>query len=294
MDEPVEREDDDPEAAFAALGHEARLSVVRALGTMPGLQFDDGMRFAELRRAVGMADAGNFSYHLEKLRGRFLRKDGERYRLTDAGRRVAEVLADGTLDGDDPAREGPVDVACPLCGERLVASYERGLLRLDCAEHGQLFGTTLPAGAVADRDLDAVVEHAWRDTLAELERVATGACPHCWGTVAGTLPADDPPEPLDEEADGVWAGFDCDRCGGTFRLPPGVVALTDPRVQAFRRDHGEEGPLPERSLSDPREATVASTDPVRVSVATTRGGERLRAVLDGDATVVEVERTAAD
>ncbi|WP_449404315.1 DUF7347 domain-containing protein [Halalkalicoccus subterraneus] len=43
------------------------------------------MGFADLRRRVGVEDSGRFRYHLKQLRGDFVEKANDGYRLTYAG-----------------------------------------------------------------------------------------------------------------------------------------------------------------------------------------------------------------
>ncbi|PSQ07990.1 transcriptional regulator, partial [Halobacteriales archaeon QS_5_68_33] len=72
-----------PDEAFAALGNEARLEILRTLGASDG-----PLTYAELYERVEYDDPSNFSYHLNKLAGHFVRKTDRGYGLWDAGRRV--------------------------------------------------------------------------------------------------------------------------------------------------------------------------------------------------------------
>lgn len=63
-----------PEDAFAVLGDETRLNVVRVLWSAGAShEYDDvddtasTMPYSELRRRVGVEDDGRFNYHLSKL-----------------------------------------------------------------------------------------------------------------------------------------------------------------------------------------------------------------------------------
>jgi DNA-binding transcriptional ArsR family regulator len=78
---------ENPTEAFALLSNETRVDVLRALADT-----EEALRFAQLRRRVGLRDGGVFTYHLEKLRGTFVEKRGDRYRLTTEGERVATLL----------------------------------------------------------------------------------------------------------------------------------------------------------------------------------------------------------
>jgi hypothetical protein len=80
-EDPVNVEIQSPAAVFEALASETRIEILEALGDPPG----ETMSFAELYEAISIDDSGNFSYHLNKLLGTFVRKEGEEYLLSHAG-----------------------------------------------------------------------------------------------------------------------------------------------------------------------------------------------------------------
>jgi hypothetical protein len=53
-----------PSEAFALFADETRVAIVEALAERTTAEGTDGLSFAELRRAVGVRDAGQFNYHL--------------------------------------------------------------------------------------------------------------------------------------------------------------------------------------------------------------------------------------
>ena len=81
-----------PDEAFSVLGDQARLGILRALATADG-----PLAYVELYDAVEYDDSSNFSYHLDKLVGHFVRKTDDGYRLYDAGRRVVEAVVSGAV-----------------------------------------------------------------------------------------------------------------------------------------------------------------------------------------------------
>ncbi|MCH7660071.1 MAG: helix-turn-helix transcriptional regulator [Euryarchaeota archaeon] len=76
-----------PEEAFALLGNETRVAIIRELGTA-----DDPRSFSDLHAAVGVRDSGGFNYHLQKLVGSFVRRTDEGYELSGAGERIHESV----------------------------------------------------------------------------------------------------------------------------------------------------------------------------------------------------------
>jgi hypothetical protein len=279
-------------AAFALLGNETRLAIVEELAVdgYQGLEPTDGRSFADLRRAVGVDDAGRFNYHLGELLGTFVRKVGEGYALTNAGWTVAGIVAAEEVGGGDVRREEPLDTPCPW-GDTLVGTYEEGLFRVECSEHGVLFATRLPTGVVRERSLDEVLTIACDDMQADIDRAVSGVCPHCRGDIAVSLTTGTTVQETGIEA--PVARCDCGDCGLRFEVPPGVVVVSHPAVVSFYYDHGVDlrtRTYPELPFLDATAPTVVATDPTRVRIDVEHDGDTLRIVLDGDARVVEAER----
>jgi DNA-binding transcriptional ArsR family regulator len=78
-------------AVFDLLSDETRVRIVAELDSARRAG-EDGLRFSTLRERVGARDSGRFNYHLKKLRGDLVQKDGERYILTPTGATMAETL----------------------------------------------------------------------------------------------------------------------------------------------------------------------------------------------------------
>lgn len=87
------------EDAFQALASDVRLAVLLAL-----LRADHAPTFSELQSAADSDSSAGFAYHLRQLDGRFVRKVGEGYELTQAGRRAAEAVLAGTFTDDSESR----------------------------------------------------------------------------------------------------------------------------------------------------------------------------------------------
>jgi DNA-binding transcriptional ArsR family regulator len=100
----------EPSDALDVLSDETRVRIIRTLA-----EADEPLAFAELRRAVGVDDAGRFNYHLSLVCEHFVRERESGYELAPAGARLvtaADVdLADET---SDPLADEDV---CPVCGE---------------------------------------------------------------------------------------------------------------------------------------------------------------------------------
>lgn len=118
---------DGPSDALAVLAEETRIRILRALAEAEG-----PMAFSELRRAVGVEDAGRFNYHLSRVCEHFVRETESGYELDGAGARlvtaadvdVAARKPDAGTDNGAGASAGAADAVesdagepCPVCGE---------------------------------------------------------------------------------------------------------------------------------------------------------------------------------
>lgn len=292
---------DDPEQAalFDVLGDETRVAIVRALADVrrDGWQWA-GLTFAELRRAVGMEDTGNFSYHLEKVQGSLVVKDGDEYKLLNQGLRLAGAMEAGSYTPTGTSKRGTLDEPCPHvgCDHDLAVRYDDQYFRTLCPEHGNFHGTSLPPAVVEHNDVVDLVAIARADTLSRIRRARDGVCPHCWGPMEATIPATDVTlHESDDELppDVVIVEFGCDRCGLTFSTPPGACVLDHPAVVSLYHEHGRDlRTVPLTALRSLRatNAVVESEAPVRVRVPVKCEDDRLDVWLDGDVKVIEYER----
>ncbi|WP_436927806.1 winged helix-turn-helix domain-containing protein [Halosimplex amylolyticum] len=73
---------------FTLLSDETRVRILAALADADR----EAVCFSDLRGRVGMADSGQFNYHLDRLRGDLVAKTDDGYALTEAGRAVARLL----------------------------------------------------------------------------------------------------------------------------------------------------------------------------------------------------------
>lgn len=286
------RADEDATAPFALLGNETRMAAVRALADRQRDHPDDPhLGFADLRRAAGVPDSGNFNYHLDRLVGRFVAHEAAGYRLTYAGVEVAAAVAAGAYDAPEDRGPEPVDAACPLCDRDLAARYEDGVLAVTCEAGHRVPADGLPAGVVADRSLREAAGLLDRRTRRHVRAVLAGDCPLCSGPVslAGErLSGDQPPVPV------LYSGT-CERCGMPYDLTAGAAVVEHPAVTAFHWEHGVD-PRERRYWEFPfvtgENTAVASSEPLRVTVdVSLEGAETLVLTLDDEAAVRDATRT---
>jgi len=100
-----------PDDAFAVLGNETRMEILRALGAADG-----PLAFSTLRERVGVRDSGQFTYHLDELTGHFVERSDEGYRLRRAGERVIEAVLSGAVT-EAPEREPTLEESVECCDD---------------------------------------------------------------------------------------------------------------------------------------------------------------------------------
>lgn len=290
-----------PTVVFDLLRDETRLAIVRELARARQANWQwEGLSFADLRRAVGAEDAGNFSYHLQKLRGPLVVADGDEYVLRNLGLRLVGAI-EASRHGDDECRTDATGYDCPIpdCDRALAVTYTDQYLRIHCPDHDTITqGTMLPPGVAESMTTEELVDVAVVENRQDVERARFGVCPHCWGPMQASVPAETvslPAEFDDVVGEGsVFAGFECDRCEMSFDVPAGACVADHPAVVAlYHRDGVDLRTRPWVTLPfvNPRRPVVESRDPTRVRVDVERGGESLSLWLDDAAEVVEYELT---
>jgi DNA-binding transcriptional ArsR family regulator len=281
----MENGDVEVPAGFRLVADETRAAILYALAErMREHPEDPALGFSDLRRAVGVRDSGNFNYHLDKLRGRFVEKTPDGYALTHPGSAVVAALVGGAYDDADALGPEPYGEPCPLCGDDLVVTYEDGLVTLQCEgddHHGVAYN--LPPHAVDADDLPAAADLMARRAHAETGLLADGRCPMCFGEVALSsveLPDEALPPGLDAA---------CRRCGMHYALTVGHVALHHPEVAAFLADDGDPRRSPTAQLRLGLGADAEQVGEGRYRVAVEREGETLAVTVDDDGAVLDVD-----
>ena len=287
--EPEDGVETPPEKAFAAVGDETRIEILRALAQ----DLNDPVSFSELRDRVGVRDSGQFNYHLGKLQGRFVRKTDEGYTTTYAGRHLYGAILAGTYTESGAIEPIELDDSCPMCGEPVAVRYEEERVHISCTECDEFRNEfSMPPGVVDGRDRDALPETFDRWLRLNVDRIVSGFCAACEGP---TTPS------FDRIDDELAVVYECERCGDHLQADPAGVVLSHPAVVSFYYDHGIDvrreplwrllGP----NYGELKDLTrVVEEDPLRVRISFERDGDRLDLVLDETAEVVEVDRTTVD
>ena len=304
-----------PEEAFAVLGEETRLEILRALGDAEG-----PLSFSDLFDRVEYDDSSNFTYHLEKLVGHFVRKTDCGYELRQPGARVVEAVLSGVIDETPTIEPTRIDHECLLCGAPAVVHYREDVVGLYCtecdgmyghpdpddptvpdelADCGDLGGYPLPPSGLQGRTPTDAFEAAETWEMSQVLSWGSGVCPRCTAPMEREVR-------VCEDHDGT--ADRCSRCGRRYavlvdgsctncpRKTTGLAAhylLPNTEFLSFLTSNGVNpvSPMPEfyRVLID-HEEHVVSTDPLDVRLTFTVGDESITFAVDEDLSITDATR----
>ncbi|MXR50615.1 hypothetical protein GRX03_03190 [Halovenus sp. WSH3] len=300
-----------PDEAFARLGNETRVEILRCLG-----EAGRPLQFSELHARTDVQDSGQFNYHLRKLVGQFVHKTEEGYMLSRMGRRVVEAVLSGAVTDTPSLERTQVDEPCEYCGAPIEVTWTEGSVRMFCtecpgqfgrafdggtgtdAEVGYLGRLPLPAAGVQDRTPAELLHAARIAGTLEVYALSAGVCPRCSGTVERDISVC-----KDHDVDGglcencqsrhaVGVSFQCTNCIYKAGGGPGLGVITDTALLAFLIDHGY-NPIAGESMTEVNrvhqkyDEEIISLDPLRVELTFHLDDDSLSLTLDEQLRVLE-------
>lgn len=273
----------DAREAFALLGHELRLDILLALLSEWEAVYTEPTGYADLMAAVGIEDSGRFNYHLQQLRGVYVRKvEGGYVPTASATALYRAVLAHRpTDDADvDPA----IDADCPVCGSSLTLAYERGFVSLECGSCEEWPGITypFPRNGFEGRDGEDVLRALSDRIRNHLELARQDQCPACAGSTTADLRLSD------AGSDDHYVELACDTCSFAAGIGPLPAVRGDDRVGAALREAGVDPTTHDWRLPETT-ARVESREPPLLAVEIEAAS--VMVVIDGSLGVREIRST---
>jgi hypothetical protein len=186
------------EEAFALLGHEIRLDILRAFFQMyepmdpesfPEVRDQRSLSYGELMAKVEMEDSGKFNYHLDQLRGVYIEQvDGE-YVPTASAIALYEAMV-ANRPTETVSTDFSIDESCPNCESKLRGEYQQEFLSVDCPACDLFWGITyrFPKSGLAVREGENVFEVLYDRMMYHVGLARTGQCPSCAGVTNVVVP----------------------------------------------------------------------------------------------------------
>jgi DNA-binding HxlR family transcriptional regulator len=301
-----------PDEAFAVLGDETRLTILRTLGNAAG-----PLAFSELYDRSECDTSANFSYHLDKLADHFVRRTESGYELRQTGQRVVEAVLSGAVTDAPELEPTRIDMVCPFCGSQTAVGYHQERVNIYCtncsglfgdvasipelpgpAEYGYLGFMPLPPAGVQGRTAAEILAAGW--AWGHLDYIARGGgiCPRCSAAVEQSMTVCEDHEYSEGACDSCgrqYAAYiraECVNCINSMQgIVPGVLLGTT-ELQAFLAGHGVNIVAPDAIGRAIRvvgnyDEEVVSTDPFEVRFTFTAGEEALTVTIDEELEVVD-------
>lgn len=306
-----------PDEAFAVLGNETRVRILRTLG-----EAGEPLAFTELRDRLGIRQGGQFNYHLNKLVGHFVGKTEDGYTLRHPGRRVVEAVLSGTVTDDPVLEPTRIDESCHWCDAPMFVSFSQGRVGTYClectgkygestrpaasrelvgsADYGYLGYLELPPAGVEGRTATEMYRAAWTWANLGILAEASGVCPRCSATLDRSVrvcEAHDATDGLCGRCDhrhAVRVAVRCTNCILDKEVPLGHCLLAHTDLLAFLTAHGLNPVSPASTarvnrVHDDYEEEVRSTEPFEARFTFAADGDSITLTVDGDLNVVAVE-----
>lgn len=303
-----------PEAAFGVLGDETRLAILLVLG-----RADGALAFSDLFDRVDYDTTANFSYHLEKLLGHFVRETDEGYAIRRTGERVLEAVLSGAVTDAPVLERTAVDKPCFRCGGSMEVSYREEAVGLYCADCGgtrsgssetaawsadhepDILGHVyVPPAGVRERSPSELLRAAEIWTLAGVQARSRGVCPRCSATVEHEVEVCEDHDAADgrcDACDQLFAVTVFERCRNCVFAMTSIATirlLATPELMSFMIDHGVDPMAPEGfHVANLEEETAVSTEPFEARFTFRADGEELTLAVDGDFEVTDATRSTA-
>lgn len=303
-----------PNKAFAILGNDSRLDIIKALWEAGAHhEYDDiddtatTISFSELQRTVDIHDNGQFNYHLSQLIPSFVRHTDEGYRLSGAGKKVFQAVI--AISGErNPSVSDDLETPCPVCGGALTAVYEDHWLRVMCtdcdgnfgdaAPDGTVFNASFPAAGLTDRTPDEAFSTGSYRCMLDMTYLMRKICRECASPLTSSVSiCEDHDATSDRSCTtcgthfAVWGDLRCDTCRFAKQLPvelctmgltPVITFLHERDIDVLSTSFGELAEVIATQFQ-----TAVTRDPLQVTITITDEPDELTVTFDDTLSVVD-------
>lgn len=302
-----------PAEAFAVLGDATRLEILTVMAAA-----DESLEYSELFARVDYEDSANFSYHLDRLRGHFLRKSEEGYALRIPGERVVQALHSGVLTEHVTIERTAIDFPCVYCGGHTEVAYHDELAVLYCLEcegrgnvpelpadwpisdEGVVGHVSVPPAGVYDRTVGEIVEAAGIWTVTDIQAHTRGVCPRCAAPIDRSVtvcPEHEATAGFCQQCQsqfGVYVEAVCENCTFDSTAPYPTHALGEVALLDFMTDHGMDPFVSEAFHLTACEERITRTHPLEAEYTFQVEGDAITLTIDEELTVTAVSRHPAE
>lgn len=228
--EGVRSDDSFPVEAFELAGNEHRMAILDGLLELHRAGDNYPASFSQLREAASMEVSSQFSYHLDKLTGSYIKYTDDGYSFLTPGWNVATAVREGTYQRGHEFRDRSIPGQCSSCGrDALNASYQEEWVTIHCmACQEKLIRYPAPPGLFNGRTIPEFLQAFDRIVRTDIQLARNGICPACSGLMTCLTRIDAP-----NIGDSARAVFNCGRCGNRLSPGFGVVLLDETPVQQY-------------------------------------------------------------
>lgn len=285
----------DPEVvdAIESLGDRRRLQILLALAAEERRRRRQWltMSFTELYEAVDVESSSQFSYHLDRLVGRFVDKTPDGYRLTYSGHKIVRAILSDGYESTGTFEDREVPGVCVFCEQpSLVATLEAEQFVVRCtACESTLLTDFFPRSQTRDRTPSEIVESFGYRIWATYVQLRGNVCPECYGEVDAVT------EARERERETMYVRVcTCPQCWFVVSMPVEVPVAFHPAAVGALWDRGVsllDVPLWEFFefvTSDAITTDVVSEDPFEARFEFALGDDRLCFRMDDAAAVTPV------
>lgn len=300
-----------PDEAFDLVGDETRLQILQTLA-----EAGEPLAYSELFDRIDYDDTSNYTYHLEKLVGHFVRKTDEGYLPRLAGRRVVEAVFSEVVTDNPVVDRVDVDMDCMYCGSPAEMAYHDGVALIYCQEcEGEIRDSGLadqwpipasdivgyvaiPPAGIHDRTPTEILDAAGISTVSDVQSIVRGVCPGCSAAIDRTPQVCENHNSEDafcEQCDhqfGIRIAVECRNCSFRTVSPYPTHALGTIELMAFMTTHGIDPFASDAFHLRACEEEILSTNPLEAKYTFTADGDAITLTVGNDLSVTTVSRNS--